>query len=138
MSPDLLDAIEAAVFVARRGADDRLVIEFANAAFLAAAGLRENVTGLPAEPVLPAAWVDAVAEATARGSAELPPARLPGLPGTFSGVVRRLADGEPARVVGTLAEPPPAAAGTDAEAADILTEAIELLRSRRKAGEIIF
>jgi len=27
---------------------------------------------------------------------------------------------------------------SDAEAADILTEAIELLRSRRKAGEIIF
>jgi hypothetical protein len=81
MRPDLLDAIEAAVFVARRGADDHLVIEFANAAFRAAADLCEKVTGLPAESVMPAAWVGAVAEAAARGSAELPPAGCPGGPG---------------------------------------------------------
>jgi PAS domain S-box-containing protein len=137
MRPDLLDAIEAAVFVARRGADDHLVIEFANAAFRAAADLCEKVTGLPAESVMPAAWVGAVAEAAARGSAELPPARLPGWPGMFSGVVRRLADGEPARVVGTLSEPQ-RPADIDAEAADILDLQSEMVCRWRPNGTVYY
>jgi PAS domain S-box-containing protein len=113
------------------------VIESANAAFRAAADLCEKVTGLPAESVMPAAWVGAVAEAAARGSAELPPARLPGWPGMFSGVVRRLADGEPARVVGTLSEPQ-RPADIDAEAADILDLQSEMVCRWRPNGTVYY
>jgi hypothetical protein len=76
----LLDAVEAALFVARCGADGGLVIEVANGPFRAAAGLLDAPPGLPAEPVLPATWVRAVRDAAVRGSAGLPPAKLPGRP----------------------------------------------------------
>lgn len=136
MDPDLLDAIGAAVFVALRRANGRLVIEAANASFRAAAGLRDRFPPAPpAESVLPAAWVGAVAEAARSGSALLPPALLAGRNEPVGGVARALG-GKPPRVVGTLAGAPAGAAAD--EAADILDLQSEMVCRWRPDGTVYY
>lgn len=138
MDRDLLDAVGAAVIVVRPDAGGDLVIDAASAIFRDLIGLSDPAPEARAAGVLPAAWLPTIEAARRQGSAPLPPACLPGRPGTMvAGTARRVA-GEPVRIVVTLAPAADTHASADAEALDILDRQGEMVCRWRPDGTVYY